>query len=286
MIQYGTFTNDSGTHSLYLDEYTPPVDQAPHEAVISVHGGGWIGGCRRWNDGLSRRLAQQGYIVFNIDYRLSCPALMPVYLCGAHYPSPITDVETAIVWARAHADEYGVPFSETVIAVGTSAGGNLSFMAAMTGTAGTTRPDAVAGASGPSEMGYMSDGETACSEAFTEDDKIICDHNQSSYFGYELEGDGTRCQDNWAVGSPTCNLPEVPVPVFIANALEELVAYQGALDYLGDLEFKGTPVSLCSVSGAFIHAHGTELFAEEARCIEAPYSNPFTTMVDFLKANT
>src|SRR5439155_23300358 len=96
-IQYGSFTNGTGTYPLWMDEYTP-TSPGSHAAIVSAHGGSWVGGCRSWNDGLSARLAQKGFIVFNIDYRLACAALSPVYLCGYHYPTPIGDVGTAIAY--------------------------------------------------------------------------------------------------------------------------------------------------------------------------------------------
>jgi acetyl esterase/lipase len=290
LIQYSSFTDGQGTHPLYLDEYTPPGDLVPVAAVVSVHGGGWVGGCRVWNDGISYHLALNGFVVFNIDYRLACAALgSPVYLCGYHYPVPIGDVETAITWVRAHASTYA-PFNGKVVAVGTSAGGNLSFMAAMTGTPGTTRPELVVGASGHPEMGYMSDLQSACSEAYGQSQQQLCASNSQAYFGYALDPSHDWCGDgggdNWKVASPACNLPSVPVPVFIANATQELSAYRAATDFKTALDIKGQPRQLCSVSDpTHLHDHGTELLAPGVPCAEVPGQDVFTTMVLFIKAN-
>lgn len=105
---------------LLLDLHLPSAVEKP-PLVLFIHGGGWRGGkrsrCRlEW-------VAEHGYAVASIEYRLSQEAL---------FPAQIEDCKGALRWLRAHADEYGYDASRVVVA-GTSAGGHL---AALMGTSG------------------------------------------------------------------------------------------------------------------------------------------------------
>ncbi len=89
-------------------------------AVIMVHGGGWHSGSRsqfpRWN----AWLADKGYVVFDIDYRLSPPP---------SWQDAPADVRCAVGWVKEHADRYGVD-PERVALMGRSAGGQLALLTA------------------------------------------------------------------------------------------------------------------------------------------------------------
>lgn len=106
--------------SLLLDLYLPEDAENP-PLVVFVHGGGWKGGSRKkcrlsW-------VAEHGYAVASIEYRLSQEAL---------FPAQIEDSKGALRWLRAHEEKYGYDASRIVVA-GTSAGGHL---AALLGTSG------------------------------------------------------------------------------------------------------------------------------------------------------
>jgi acetyl esterase/lipase len=109
---------------LKLDVYMPKTpSDSPRSAVVQVHGGGWVIGTRKEQGiPLLNHLAANGWVGFNIDYRLSPFATMPDH---------VVDVKRAIAWVREHAEEYGVDPSFIAL-TGGSAGGHLTALAALT----------------------------------------------------------------------------------------------------------------------------------------------------------
>jgi acetyl esterase/lipase len=98
-----------------------PAEPAP--VLIYVPGGAWIHGSRLLQGyALMSHLAQQGWVCLSIDYRVA-----PHH----RWPSHITDVKTAIAWARANVDRFGGDRNFVAIAGG-SAGGHLAALAGLT----------------------------------------------------------------------------------------------------------------------------------------------------------
>jgi acetyl esterase/lipase len=98
-----------------------PAEPAP--VLIFVPGGAWIHGSRMLQGyALMSHLAEMGWVCLSIDYRVA-----PHH----RWPDHITDVKTAIAWARANVDKFGGDRNFVAIA-GTSAGGHLSALAGLT----------------------------------------------------------------------------------------------------------------------------------------------------------
>lgn len=121
-------------------------------ALCVIHGGGWTGGDKSASDvtGTAQLFATLGYSVFNANLTLTAgaPAM------------PITDLQTLVNWVRTNAATYNVDAAR-VYMLGMSSGGHLAFMAAVQGSTGTTRPDAVIGWSPPCDLGGLTgDGAT------------------------------------------------------------------------------------------------------------------------------
>ena len=98
-----------------------PAEPAP--VLIFVPGGAWVHGSRLLQGyALMSHLAELGWVCLSIDYRVA-----------PHHPWPshITDVKTAIAWARANVDKFGGDRNFVVIG-GTSAGGHLAALAGLT----------------------------------------------------------------------------------------------------------------------------------------------------------
>jgi acetyl esterase/lipase len=125
-VERGVVFHSEEKRRVRLDIYRPrdgaPVDE-PLPAVIQVHGGGWILGSRAEQGiPLLNHMAANGWIGFNVDYRLSPRATLPEH---------VVDVKRAIAWVRKHADELGVD-PQRIAITGGSAGGHLTALAALT----------------------------------------------------------------------------------------------------------------------------------------------------------
>ena len=116
----------AGGRRLRLDVFEPSDVRAPGEkrpAIVQIHGGGWVLGFKeRQALPLMRHLAANGWVVFNIDYRLS-PA--------ATWPDHLVDCKTAVAWVREHAEDYGIDPSFVAV-TGGSAGGHLAALLGLT----------------------------------------------------------------------------------------------------------------------------------------------------------
>ncbi len=98
-----------------------PAEPAP--VLLFVPGGAWVHGSRLLQGyALMSHLAELGWVCLSIDYRVA-----------PHHPWPshITDVKTAIAWARANVDKFGGDRNFVAIG-GTSAGGHLAALAGLT----------------------------------------------------------------------------------------------------------------------------------------------------------
>lgn len=89
-----------------------PADPLP--AIVFIHGGGWRQGSH-YNT-FSAWMAERGYLVASIDYRLSKEA---------KWPAQIQDCQRGVRWLRANAGKWGID-PDRIGIWGTSAGGQLA----------------------------------------------------------------------------------------------------------------------------------------------------------------
>lgn len=104
-----------------LDVYVPKDAREPRPALIWIHGGGWG---RLSKDSVSGQLSpflETGWVVFNVDYRLTPQA---------RAPAAVIDCRCALHWVFEHADEFKVD-TKNVVVSGSSAGGHLALMTGM-----------------------------------------------------------------------------------------------------------------------------------------------------------
>ncbi len=113
--------------TLKLDATIPsapvPGGGTRRPALIQIHGGGWVIGDKR-EQGLPllTHMAAQGWVGFNVNYRLS-PA--------ATFPDHLVDLKAALAWIRQHADAYNID-PDFICVTGGSAGGHLTALMGLT----------------------------------------------------------------------------------------------------------------------------------------------------------
>ena len=122
--QRGVVYAREGVFPLKLDVYMPTASSSePRPAIVQVHGGGWVSGSRKEQGiPLLNHMAANGWVGFNVNYRLSPYAT---------WPEHAIDVKRAIAWVRDHAEEYGVDPSFIAL-TGGSAGGHICAFVALT----------------------------------------------------------------------------------------------------------------------------------------------------------
>lgn len=96
-------------------------------AIVYIHGGGWQGGDKgNAIKTLKPFIGEGDYIGLAINYRLSDET---------KWPAQIHDCKAAIRWIKGNADKYGID-KERIGVWGTSAGGHLIAMLALTSVTG------------------------------------------------------------------------------------------------------------------------------------------------------
>ena len=109
-----------GDEPMLWTVYQPEGD-GPFNAVLDVHGGAWTGGHRTHDALIDQALAASGLVVAAMDFRRA-----PDH----PYPAEIVDVNYAIRWFKAHADEFNAD-PRTLGALGESSGGHTLVLGAM-----------------------------------------------------------------------------------------------------------------------------------------------------------
>ncbi len=112
------------SHSEYhlLDVYYPENTTEKLPVIIEIHGGGWMYGTKDLNKIYSQYLAERGFVVFNISYRLVPDVTVPMQL---------QDISRAIEKAKSLFGEFPCD-TDKIIITGDSAGGQLAaFTAAL-----------------------------------------------------------------------------------------------------------------------------------------------------------
>jgi acetyl esterase/lipase len=121
-VQYAGNTNPAQVLDVHVPASSTAQPVTPNylgiPVVIFIHGGAWTGGSRLTYNPLSQTLANYGFVVFNVDYRLS-PA---VTVAGE-----IQDAATAESWVLQNAGRYGGDITKAFV-IGHSAGGHLVAM--------------------------------------------------------------------------------------------------------------------------------------------------------------
>jgi len=118
-----TYATVNGT-PLGLDVYLPHARPAkPGRPIVVIHGGFWSAGQKGEATLASRHLADLGFTVFDIQYRITPQP---------NWKTATGDVKCAIGWVKRHAETPDWNVDPTKLALlGRSAGGHLALLAAM-----------------------------------------------------------------------------------------------------------------------------------------------------------
>ena len=109
------YTEAGWPQALQADLYLPRR-AGPIPVVLAIHGGGWANRGREDMSDISRELAENGYAVFNLNYRFA-----PQYT----FPAQLDDLHQALRWLVANAEIYRFDL-DRINAWGYSSGAHLA----------------------------------------------------------------------------------------------------------------------------------------------------------------
>jgi acetyl esterase/lipase len=104
-----------------LDIYIPKDTSNILPALLWFHGGGWRKGTKDSISGQLKYYLEKGWVVVNVDYRLTDVALAP---------AAVVDCRCALHWIVKNAQKYHIDIEKIVLS-GTSAGGHLALITGM-----------------------------------------------------------------------------------------------------------------------------------------------------------
>lgn len=196
-----------------------PAGNGPFAAVLMVHGGGWNGRDRGDMDRLSRRLADAGYVVLNIDYRLA----------PAHrYPAAVEDVHAALRWLQASAPRLHLDLAR-IGGWGYSAGGHLVALAAVRPAPHTPPLAAVVAGGMPSDLAQ---------------------YPESPIISEFMGGDYHALPQRWQDGSPLVHVSARSPPMFLYHGTRDrLVRFEDSVAMKQALDRAGVAAELHAVRG-------------------------------------
>ena len=208
-IRYGEAS--PGGEQLLLDVYHPPPGPTLRPAVILIHGGGFVTGSRLDASVVepARRLAEAGFVVFSIDYRLHNQADK-----RNAWPAPLDDVQRAVRWVRANADPYTVN-PDRVGAYGVSAGGGLAAHLGVRETRDNSDPELA---------GYSSRVACVVDLAGPTDGTIPTSNSSDLEFAASfLGGTFSDIPDVYRDASPLTHIDEETAPFLVAHGAQDTV---------------------------------------------------------------
>ncbi len=245
-----------------LDGYRPltididvPVSHGPVPVVLWIHGGAWLWGSNKLNDGpvpsmaIKEQVLQAGYAFAAITYRLAAEA---------PWPAQLHDAKAAVRWLRHYADTLGLDASR-VACWGESAGAHIASMLGAT--------NGVAEAEGSVGCTSEDSSVVACVDWYGPSDLNLT-YSEDGPEAVLLGGDPSRATQ----ASPRYTVTANSAPMFIVHGQRDSIVPVEQSELMAEACAKsGVPAELTIVEGA-----GHALTFVEARDYIAP-------SVDFLR---
>lgn len=110
-ISYGPYGDEN-----LMDIYVQKDVTAPQATIVNIHGGGWVYGSKEIYQFYCMNLAQHGFTVVNLNYRLAPEN---------RFPSPLEDVNQVLTFLEKNGKDYFVDIEKLVL-VGDSAGAQIA----------------------------------------------------------------------------------------------------------------------------------------------------------------
>lgn len=222
---------------LYADIYLPARSGGGLSApVLMMHPGGYVKGERSMGADWDRWLAERGYTVFDVDYRLAPPVTWRL---------AVEDAACAASWIASNAGTYHID-PERVLAAGQSAGAGLALQLAyglnegmvQSSCGGTVpQPKAVFAIYPPDDfaLGWNKDTQLG---------PITARKLLTAYLGGSPEEFSERYRAVSATFHVRAGLP----PIFIAAGdNDHLVPYEGHVEFVRKLDAAGVPNELVTI---------------------------------------
>ena len=205
-VECSNLIYDNSSEKLTLDYYHGNTkSKAP--CVIVIHGGSWKGGNSKQLPDLNSYLANKGYNVAALNYRLA-----PQYKC----PSPIEDVKKAINFLTENSNTLKIDTNNFIL-LGRSAGGQIALLA--TYTLHDPNIKGVVSIYGPTDMVW---GAKIKSNKWVIDvDKVFSDY---------LGGSLIQCPQKYVQGSPVEFVDSSSPPTLLIHGrMDVLVAFEHSI---------------------------------------------------------
>lgn len=115
-ISYTDISYESKFKDGYLDVVKPIKHSGELPVIFWVHGGAFVGGDKSDVTEYAVQIANQGYVVVNLNYQLAPSAI---------YPTPVKQLDEAYQYIKEHAEDYGIDL-ERIYFAGDSAGAQIA----------------------------------------------------------------------------------------------------------------------------------------------------------------